>query len=423
MRCTPWPRWLWMPWGASFVLVTGACGGGAGGWGGVITDSAGVTVVANPEAGRWRTGEGWDVREELTIGRVDGDPGYLFGSIAGVCVGSTGEVIVVDRQAATARVFDREGLLVRTLGGPGSGPGELSNTLAGCWVGPGDTLAVPDLQRFRINRYTLDGMEVASVPFDAGGIPIRWEVFPDGRLVAQMRFGLFDVAQLGFPDLLVAESPGGTLGDTVLALPPSAAAPRLSGQLRYTLLAPQPIWTLDHNGGVWVYDGGDYRLVRYDTAGSPATVVTRQLDPRAVNEIDRALIADRIEATFPGPFITNVLKGINFAPTFPFVFALSTGPDGTLWAQRYRAPSSMAAGARAEADFGPQDVEVFLADVALRLGAPEWDVFDAVGRYLGAVTLPEGFEAFAFVGDAIYGVWRDSMGVEYVKRLRIVRHR
>jgi hypothetical protein len=47
-------------------------------------------------------------------------------------------------------------------------------------------------------------------------------------------------------------------------------------------------------------------------------------------------------------------------------------------------------------------------------------VFDAEGRYLGIVALPEGFEAFQFAGDAIYGVWRDPMQVEYVKRLRVV---
>ena len=75
---------------------------------------------------------------------------------------------------------------------------------------------------------------------------------------------------------------------------------------------------------------------------------------------------------------------------------------------------------REETDFGPRDAEVFLADVTLRLGAPDWDVFDAEGRYLGVVTLPDGVEAVQFSGDAIYGVWRDPMGVEYVKRLRIV---
>lgn len=413
--------WWWTLPSACAVAAIGACGAGSDAWEGTISDSAGVAVVANPETGLWQPGEGWTVREDLTIGQVEGDAGYLFGSIAGLCVSSTDDVLVVDRQAATVRVFDRDGVLIRTLGGPGSGPGELSNTLSGCYVGPGDTVAVPDLQLYRVSRYTLDGGVVGSVPFDIGaGIPIRWSMFQDGRLVAQMRFGLLDPSQLGMPDRLVAAMPGGALGDTVLELPASAVIELSSGPPRYTLLAPQPVWTLDHQAGIWVYGGGAYRLVRHDAAGSPTRIVIRAIDPLPVSETDRAVIAERIEATFPEPLITNVMGGVHLAPTFPFVFALAAGPEGTLWAQRVRAPSSVEAALREETDFGPRDAEVFLADVTLRLGAPDWDVFDAEGRYLGVVTLPDGVEAVQFSGDAIYGVWRDPMGVEYVKRLRIV---
>ena len=418
-----WQWWLWILPVAGAVPAIGGCATGADAWGGQVSDSAGVTIVRNPRVGLWQAGEEWVVREDLTIGQIEGDPDYLFGSIAGVCVSSAGDVLVVDRQAATVRGFDRDGVLVRTLGGLGSGPGELSNTLSGCYVGRGDTVAVPDLQLYRVNRYALDGGVVGSAGFDVGaGIPIRWGMFRDGRLVAQMRFGLLDPSQLGAPDALVAESPGGALGDTILGLPKSDVVGMPSGRPRYTLLAPQPVWTLDDAAGVWVYGGRGYRLARYEAMGPPTTIISRMLDPQPVGEIDRAVIAERVAATFPPPLVTNVLGGINVAPTFPFIFALAAGPDGTLWAQRFRAPSSVEAGSREEVDFGPRDAEVFLADVTLRLGAPDWDVFDARGRYLGVVTLPEGFEAFQFAGEAVYGVWRDQMRVEYVKRLRIVRH-
>ncbi len=114
------------------------------------------------------------------------------------------------------------------------------------------------------------------------------------------------------------------------------------------------------------------------------------------------------------------MGGINFAPAFPFVFALEIGPESTLWAQRFRPPSTVPEAIRESINVGPENPEVFLADPSLRLGAPDWDVFDADGRYLGVVTLPEGFEAVAFAGDAIYGIWRDRMDIEYVKRVRVV---
>lgn len=411
----------WMLPSACVVATIGACGAPADAWKGTVSDSAGVAVVANPETGLWPAGGGWVVREDLSIGQVEGEADYLFGSIAGLCVSAGGDVLVVDRQAATVRVFDRGGVLVRTLGGPGSGPGELSNTLSGCYVGPGDTVAVPDLQLYRVTRYTLDGAVVGSVPFDVGaGIPIRWSMLRDGALVAQMRFGLLDPSQLGTPDRLVAARSGGALGDRLLDLPPSDVIDVSSGRPRYTLLAVQPVWALDDRGGIWVYGGDGYRLVRYDAEGSPTRIVTRAVEPQPVRETDRAVIAERVQATFPASLVTNVLGGINVAPTFPVVFALAAGPEGTLWAQRVRAPSSVAEESREATDFGPRDAELFLADVTLRLGAPDWDVFDPEGRYLGVVRFPEGFEALAFAGDFTYGVWRDAMGVEYVKRLRVL---
>jgi hypothetical protein len=170
-----------------------------------------------------------------------------------------------------------------------------------------------------------------------------------------------------------------------------------------------------------VYDGGAYRLTRYDAAGSPTTIVSRAVEPHAVGERDRALIAQAIEQTFPAPLIANVLGGVNVAAALPVVFSLATGPEGTLWAQRVRPPASIAAEGGDSLDIGPTDPELFLADVTLRLGSPNWDVFDAEGRYLGVVTFPERFDAVRFRGDAVYGMWRDTLGVEYVKRLRIVR--
>ena len=61
-----------------------------------------------------------------------------------------------------------------------------------------------------------------------------------------------------------------------------------------------------------------------------------------------------------------------------------------------------------EAEFNPQD-----------LGADEWDIFDAEGRYLGIVTMPDRFSPFSLRGDLLYGVWRDEFEVQYVKVLRI----
>jgi hypothetical protein len=55
------------------------------------------------------------------------------------------------------------------------------------------------------------------------------------------------------------------------------------------------------------------------------------------------------------------------------------------------------------------------------VGSPEWEVFDAEGRYLGVVELPARFTPAKIMEDAVYGIWLDELDVQYVKRLRIVR--
>jgi hypothetical protein len=394
------------------------------GWMGTVTDSAGVTVVTNPEAGLWTATNGWAVDEDLSIGEVEGNPDYLFGVVAGVCVGSSGEVVVVDQQMGSVRVFDADGNLQHIFGGLGEGPGEFGSTLAGCYVGPGDTIAIPDLQLYRVSRFLIDGTELGAVPFDLGdGVPIRWAMRHDGRLAVHMRLGLLDPSAAGTSDALVLEEPDGRIRRRFVRLPSSEVIRRADGRARFTLLAPQPVWTLAPDGGAWVFGADEYRLMRYDANGVHTMTVARPAAAQPVTDGDRTVIADAIAETFPPGLVTNVLGGVNVAETFPFVYDLAIGPDETLWARRYRAPSTPSADPNAWVDAGPVDAEVFLADPTLRLGSPDWDVFDATGRYLGVVTLPEGFEPHTFAGDAIYGIWRDAMGVEYVKRLAISRVR
>ncbi|MCH8925403.1 MAG: cysteine desulfurase [Proteobacteria bacterium] len=51
--------------------------------------------------------------------------------------------------------------------------------------------------------------------------------------------------------------------------------------------------------------------------------------------------------------------------------------------------------------------------------SPDWDVFDANGRYLGVVTTPTHFDIRLFRDGVAYGVWSDDLGVQYVVGLRV----
>ncbi len=51
----------------------------------------------------------------------------------------------------------------------------------------------------------------------------------------------------------------------------------------------------------------------------------------------------------------------------------------------------------------------------------QWTVFDPDGRLLGTVDTPERFDLQQVGPDWVLGVWRDPLGVEYVRRYPLMK--
>jgi hypothetical protein len=100
---------------------------------------------------------------------------------------------------------------------------------------------------------------------------------------------------------------------------------------------------------------------------------------------------------------------VHFAEFFPAFSIFHVGPDGSLWIQPVRPPGGMS-----DEDISRYN---FLED----FGSSDWEVFDWEGRYLGVVNMPPRFQPRTFLEDRIYGVSRDTLDVQYVLRLRIVK--
>ncbi len=102
-------------------------------------------------------------------------------------------------------------------------------------------------------------------------------------------------------------------------------------------------------------------------------------------------------------------SAISYEPFFPMYLQFLSGPAQSLWVQQVRPPRNLSEDERENLNplFG------------LWLGSPDWDVFDSEGRFLGVVTMPARYQPLRFLGDRVYGVWRDELDVEYVMRLRV----
>lgn len=397
------------------ALAVGACAGGESAWSGTVTDSAGISIVQNPEAGVWPAGGGPTVTEELSIGTAEGDPNYQFALISGLDVASDGSIFVLDMQGRHVQVYDAAGTYVRTVGGPGSGPGELSQFTIGLLVTAGDTVLVPDLGAQRLNRYLPDGTPAGEVSTPmAAGVAARWAERPDGQVIQEARImklpGMEDVEP---KLLLIRRTPGGEMIDTLLSIPVgqpvefSTEGGQLSMQVR--LFESEPVWAMAEDGKVFFAMNADYSITVYSADGRIERIIRRPMARKPLTDSDKQAFMTLLKrqwelAGVPPQAMDMLMNSVGFADYYPAFANLLGGPGGTLWVQRIRTGEDVAEGV----EFDPQDA-----------GSPDFDVFDREGRYLGVVTLPDRFNPIRVMGDRMFGVWRDDLDVQHVKVLRI----
>ena len=398
------------------VLFAAACGGGAdggAGWSGTVEDSAGVQIVRNSLQPVWGEGEAWGLEEVLSIGEAAGDPDYQFGQIAGLDVTSDGRILVLDNQAQHIKVFSVDGVFERTVGQAGSGPGEFGPGAAVLMVGAADTVIVPDAGNQRVNVILLGEGESTSFPLSfEEGIPMRWQVSNSGSLVVQRRALNLPNQEAVNLDLIARQAYDGTIVDTLLTPPRGDTFSFGGGLPEFHFFAPEPIWTLLNDGTFVHAVNNEYRISATGPDGSVTRVITMPSEPVPVSEQDIEIITGLIlrlmeEQGVPPQALDGIEQGISYEDFFPAFTQMRNGPEQSLWVQRNGVPSDMTEDE--QENWNP----------LLDQGSDEWDVFDADGRFMGFVTMPERFTPFSLKGDLFYGVWRDEFEVQYVKVYRV----
>ena len=407
-------RSIWF--GISALIFTAACGGEAGGaadWAGTVEDSAGVTLVKNTLTPLWGEGDAWVLEEVMTIGEAAGDPDYQFGQIA---VTTDGKIVLVDQQAQHLKVFGVDGMYERTIGQAGSGPGEFGPGVGPILLGRADTLIVPDLGNQRVNILRSDGSEPTSfrMSFEQG-IPARWDMTETRDLVYQLRsLNLPNTEQRDTLDLIVTASYAGEMLDTLMT-------PRRGESLTFgedgqpirMIFSPEPVWSMVGADGLCFAVNDVFRLNMYDALGNLNRIVTLPTERKPVTDADIEFFmqtVDRLlnEQGVPPEQAEIVKSTFNFADFFPAFLQMMPGPNGSLWVQRVQEPTGMT----------PEELEAW--NPLLDLGASEWEILDAEGRYLGVLDMPHRFQPFTFEGDLVYGIWRDEFDVQYVRVMRVV---
>lgn len=396
------------------MAVLSACTSAGGSSGPVeVWDSAGVTVVHSREA-KWGEGEAWLVRPEpqVTIGVRYGAAEYQLFDVSAAARQSDGDIVVVDGGAREVRLYDRDGTYVRTLGGPGSGPGEFEDPVQ-VLVSAGDSVIVWDNALYRITRFDSAGAFAGVQSVDRGAVakaidpplyPGNAELLQDDQVLVR----LVEKANNPGPDAYRPRS--GALRvtadlsriDTLMffADTEQVDVPALKGEWPVTpALAKRTVTAVGAaQSRVCIGDQEEPQIVCFN-AGLSRTVVRWTSEAAPVTELEIAVWRDTTVALFSQKVsrdaAVQMLLQVPDPTSRPYYSWIALDRVGNLWVEPGRAN-----GATAE--------------------SVDHLVFDRTGVMLGVVALPP-LEVLEIGDDYVMGIYRDELDIQYLQVHEIVK--
>lgn len=364
----------------------------------IVTDSAGVRVTITQDAPT--VFAELDSVPTMSIGGADATGPTQFFRVQGVYVDRSGRVWVADGQSGELRIFAADGTHWKTRGGRGEGPGEFVQIRLLGAMGS-DSVLVGDSRSDRITVFDSEGEFVRTerLPSTERPAPRPFDVFGDGSVLGQL------------PRVLAASAlePGQLLRDSV-----ELVRVRLDGQNAEPYgVASGPLWiwtgqsqvpvpftvnaSFDVVGDeVHVVSGSEFRVRVFDSAGLRG-VYGVEREARSVSGTDFDSYRTFVSEYLPEPIQEEYLAALDHEERprqLPGYDRVVASRDGYVWAQVY----------------------------ASDLAAPhDWDVFDNEGRLAGRVHVWSGFYPVVITEDALVGIWRDAVGVEFVRKYRFSR--
>jgi hypothetical protein len=335
----------------------------------------------------------WIAEEESRVGSLDGP--ITFAGVRGLALAKSGALFVWDQN--DIRILTTSGE-IRNLARRGQGPGEIASP-NGLLISPNDTVYVVDPEAGRLLLFDGKGRYGRSmrVIFDTYGWAWSGAVDTRGYILDP----ILDPHR--FPDRARRIAPDGSVVDTMPHVP---CLPRDRPRQRYIVIGnadrymsfgipnqPQPQVVFDNDGTLWCAPTDEYLLLR-GALGSVDTLalVKRHVQPIPISGLER----DRLLRTCrsgTAPDGTRCDEG-SVPRVKPVIEAIALDYSSRLWVRRTDTPSN----------------------------APGFDLFARDGSPIATVCARVPLAGVPIArGDTLVGVTHDSIGVEYIVRLRLVR--
>ncbi|HSG81190.1 MAG TPA: hypothetical protein VLC48_02995 [Gemmatimonadota bacterium] len=336
-----------------------------------------------------------------------------FSYVSGLSELSDGRVLVSDRIELAVRRVDFASGQIDLLGHEGRGPGEYQMPGA-LFPLPGDSSLLVDLGNMRLTVIAPDGTLSGSQPLMR---PDGLFIFPrgvdaEGRLYLEMsNFQLAPGQQIPDSFAIARYHPSTDAVDTVGFVPRPQMGQMRSGGGGVSFSGLEPFqatdaWGVAPDGRVAIARPEPYHVEWLSLTGEGAVGPDLVYGPVRVTSADKEAWADEISGgavaaigrsssggggramNLPRPDIDET-EFPEYKPAFPRN-AVSVTPEGEAWVKRYVAH-----------------------------GEPEtFDVFDAAGRRIRQVVLPQNRRLVGFGQGTLYAVSVDANDLQWLERYR-----
>lgn len=384
-------------------------------------DAGDVVTIQSTNASRALT-----IVEELRIGGAT--PDYSFGEVEAIAVGRDGAIFVADvtDRRTRVRMYNAAGRFVTAVGRVGTGDGEFRG-ITGMLVTPSGELAIYDVFNKRITLYNARGTFIRSMPSRVAGFWTGndFHVDPQGNFYV---YGVRTPSEsppppVGAPVVIEPVAPPSTRfflklsarGDVLDTV--DIPASRVSPQRSFTVMTPEAYLQPFHNR--LVYDlAPTGRIVWGYTAEYAFTIDARAGQPRRIQrDFTRLTLlpAERAQwearARFydkAGPRTASY--GVVIPTAKPAYRDIEVAEDGRIWVHRYAVATERPLTKPRPADAPP---------ALTWRDTPTFDVFEADGRYVGTVIVPNNTRMWVRRGAGLWGTNVLASGETQVVRYRM----
>jgi hypothetical protein len=309
-----------------------------------IEKKDGVIIVSNPKKPIPKNGLKKRIvfKEELSIGVIEGEENYMFGSRVEFNVDKEGNFYVSDFDNHRTQKYDPQGKYLLTIGRKGQGPGEFES-LSRVQFNKESNFYIPDRISKRISFFNRSGklLKEISVSLQFGDLSINSEglilalnlerIHEESGVKSLEKLTLFD--NRFNPIKILNESErepfviisGGDINDQIKIF---------ANSISKNVFSPNISYLIDNDDLIYFGYPERYKINIFSPEGKCRKIISRNYDPISVSRKDKAIVLKSYNedpyfiSTFPEKIrgkILNAVKFPKYKPAYQFFTLMENG--------------------------------------------------------------------------------------------------